>query len=171
MIPFLHTAVRTHANYILLLQIGNEDQLSSPKTYASYRFKAFYDAIHAAYPSIILISSTGDLTAVAGNSYTDYHEYARPNIFASQFDMFDNANRSHPILIGEYATIQANTENASDPVDWSGAEARLPYPNWVGAVGETIFTLGAERNADVVMGASYAPGFQNIDGSQWAVSI
>lgn len=84
--------------------------------------------------------------------------------------MFDNANRSHPILIGEYATIEPNTANASEPVKWEEDEPRLPYPNWVGAVGETIFTLGAERNADVVIGASYAPGFQNINGFQWAVS-
>jgi alpha-N-arabinofuranosidase len=84
--------------------------------------------------------------------------------------LFDNANRSHPILIGEYAVIQANKEDPSEAVDWSGAESRIPYPNWVGAVGETIFTLGAERNGDVVIGASYAPGFQNINSYQWAVS-
>ncbi|OBT39861.1 hypothetical protein VE00_09722 [Pseudogymnoascus sp. WSF 3629] len=153
------------------VEIGNEDHISSPLTYASYRFRAFYDAIHAAYPSIVLISSTGDLNAIADNSATDYHEYARPNIFASQFGLFDNANRSHPILIGEYATISPNTENPSDPVTWEAGAARLTYPNWVGAVGETIFTLGAERNADIVIGASYAPGFQNINGFQWAPDL
>lgn len=153
-----------------MTQVGNEDNLSSPDTYASYRFKAFYDAIHAAYPWITIISSTGDLTAVEGNNPTDYHEYARPNIFATQFDMFDNSDRSHPILIGEYATIQANKADPSAPVDWSGAEDRIPYPSWVGAVGESIFTIGAERNSDVVIGASYAPGFQNTNNFQWAVS-
>lgn len=132
---------------------------------------AFYDAIHAAYPDIKLISSTGDLTAVAGHSGTDYHEYARPNIYASQFDLWDNANRSHPILLGEYATIQPNKGDASTQVDWSGAEPRLQYPIWIGAVGESIYTLGAERNGDVVIGASYAPGFQNMNDFQWSVSL
>lgn len=84
--------------------------------------------------------------------------------------MWDNANRSHPVLLGEYATIQPNMANPSDPVDWSGAEPRLPYPIWVGAVGEAIYTLGAERNGDIVIGASYAPGFQNLNDFQWAVS-
>ncbi|OBT82888.1 hypothetical protein VE02_08652 [Pseudogymnoascus sp. 03VT05] len=98
-------------------------------------------------------------------------EYARPNIFATQFGLFDNANRSHPILIGEYATIEPNTENTSEPVSWDADEPRLPYLNWVGAVAETIFTLGAERNADIVIGASYAPGFQNINGFQWAPDL
>lgn len=85
--------------------------------------------------------------------------------------MFDNANRSHPILLGEYATIQPNMPNPSDPVDFSGAEPRLPYPIWVGTVGEAIYTLGAERNGDIVIGASYAPGFQNVNNFQWAVSL
>lgn len=151
------------------LQIGNEDNLSDPSSYTNYRFEAFYSAIHARYPSITIISSTGDLTAIAGHSATDYHEYARPNIYAAQFGMFDNANRSHPILLGEYATIQANMADPNAPVDWSGAEPRLPYPSWVGAVGEAIYTLGAERNGDVVIGASYAPGFQNVNNFQWAV--
>jgi alpha-N-arabinofuranosidase len=119
---------------------------------------------------MVLISSTGDLTAVAGHSATDYHEYNRPNLYATQFNMLDNADRSHPILLGEYATIQPNMPNASDPVDWSGVEPRLSYPIWVGAVGEAIYTLGAERNGDIVIGASYAPGFQNLNDAQWTVS-
>jgi alpha-N-arabinofuranosidase len=154
-----------------MAQIGNEDNLSDPASYTSYRFMAFYDAIHAAYPDMKLISSTGDLTAVSGHSGTDYHEYARPNIYATQFGLWDNANRSHPILLGEYATIQGNKADPSTPVDWSGAEPRLQYPIWVGAVGEAIYTLGAERNGDIVIGASYAPGFQNLNDFQWSVSL
>ena len=130
----------------------------------------FHDAIHAAYPWISVMSSTGDYTAVAANSSTDYHEYQRPNIFASQFNKFDNSDRTHPILLGEYASIQFNAAQANKSVDWSGAEARMPYPNWVGAVGETIYTLGAERNGDIIIGASYAPGFQNLNDAQWTVS-
>jgi alpha-N-arabinofuranosidase len=54
-------------NYI---EIGNEDQLQGGAgSYASYRFSMFYNAIHALYPNITVISSTGDLTAVgAGKS-------------------------------------------------------------------------------------------------------
>ncbi|KFZ24295.1 hypothetical protein V502_01226 [Pseudogymnoascus sp. VKM F-4520 (FW-2644)] len=155
-------------NYV---EVGNEDNLSGPASYASYRFMAFYDAIHAAYPWITIISSTGDLTAIAKDSATDYHEYARPNIYATQFGMWDNANRSHPILLGEYATIQPNMADPSASVDWSGAEPRLEHPIWVGAVGEAIYTLGAERNSDVVIGASYAPGFQNLNNFQWAPDL
>jgi len=68
--------------------------------------------------------------------------------------MWDNANRSRPILLCEYATIQPNMADPSDPVDWSGAETRLQYQIWVGAVGEAIYTPSAERNGDVVIGAS-----------------
>ncbi|KAH8804445.1 glycoside hydrolase superfamily [Xylogone sp. PMI_703] len=155
-------------NYV---EIGNEDNLSDPASYTAYRFRAFYDAIHAAYPSITLLSSTGDLTATAGHSATDYHEYNRPNLYATEFNKWDNADRSHHILLGEYATIQANKADPTEPVDWSGAEPRLPYPIWIGAVGEAIYTLGAERNGDVVIGASYAPGFQNVNNFQWAPDL
>lgn len=91
-------------------------------------------------------------------------------MYPTQFGMWDNVNRSHPILIGEYATIQGNKANATAEVDWDG-EARLPYPIWIGAVAESIYTLGAERNGDIVIGASYAPGFQNTNSIQWAVSL
>jgi alpha-N-arabinofuranosidase len=47
----------------------------------------------------------------------------------------------------------------------------LQYPIWIGAVGEAIYTLGAERNGDIVIGASYAPGFQNLNNFQWGVSL
>jgi alpha-N-arabinofuranosidase len=47
----------------------------------------------------------------------------------------------------------------------------VQYPIWIGAVGEAIYTLGAERNGDIVIGASYAPGFQNLNNFQWGVSL
>jgi alpha-N-arabinofuranosidase len=70
---------------------------------------AFYNTIHAAYPDVTLIPSTDDPTADPGHSRNDYHKYARSNIYATQFGLWDNANRSPPILLGEYATIQPNT--------------------------------------------------------------
>ncbi|KIM98287.1 glycoside hydrolase family 51 protein [Oidiodendron maius Zn] len=155
-------------NYV---EVGNEDNLADYTGYGSYRFRMFHDAIRAAYPNISIISSTGDYSAVAANSSTDYHNYERPNIFASQFHLFDHADRTHPILLGEYAAVQFNAPQADQGVDWSGAEKFMPFPNWVGAVGETIYTLGAERNGDIVIGCSYAPGFQNLNSYQWTPDL
>lgn len=156
------------------VEIGNEDNLydDGPETYASYRFSMFYDAISAAYPDITIISSTGDLTAVGGSgtdnpSATDFHIYTRPDFFVSQFGKFDNVSREHKTIVGEYAIVQGNLFNQTVGVNWT--DPRLPWPTWVGAVSEAIWSLGIERDVDAVLGMSYAPGFQNVNSYQWAV--
>lgn len=154
---------------IKYVEIGNEDNLGgSEASYLAYRFPSFYNAIHAKYPEIIIISSTGDTKAQIGNSATDYHEYDRQDQYVTQFNYFDNiVNRENLHLIGEYAVIQGNADTVVG-VNWTAP--RLPYPIWSGAVAETVFSLGAERNGYGIIGMSYAPGFQNINSYQWTVS-
>ncbi|QSZ37324.1 hypothetical protein DSL72_009422 [Monilinia vaccinii-corymbosi] len=154
-------------NYV---EIGNEDNLSGgEETYHAYRWPMFYNAIHAKYPDILIISSTQNLRSVGAphTSGTDFHQYLRPDDFAAQFELFDNANRSYPILLGEYAVIQPNANGA--PVNWS--DPKMDFGNWIGAVGEAIYLLGMERNGDVVLGASYAPLLQNINSYQWTPDL
>jgi len=155
---------------IKYVEIGNEDALGGGESsYIAYRFKAFYDAIHAKYPDIVIIASSGDTLAEVGTSATDFHEYTRPDDFVSQFGYWDNiANRSHLTLIGEYANVQFN-----DPVlvstNWSAP--KIDFPIWAGAVSESVFSLGAERNAYGIIGLSYAPGFQNMNSYEWTVRL
>lgn len=155
---------------IKYVEVGNEDNLAGGKpSYNAYRWSMFYNAIHAAYPDILVISSVQDLSSVGAphTSATDFHQYLRPDDFAAQFNLFDHNNRNYPILLGEYAVIQPNANGA--PVDWNAP--KMPYGTWIGAVGEAIYLLGSERNGDVVLGASYAPGFQNVNNFQWTVRI
>lgn len=156
---------------IKFVEVGNEDGLSSTgiDTYSSYRFNAFYDAITAKYPDILVFSSTTDY--IYGDSGQDYHEYTLPNYFVKQFGFFDNfANSSgHPIMVGEFAVVQNNTDNPSDQTNWSNA--KNPWPYWIGSVAEAIFTLGCERNADRVWGISYAPVLQNLNSYQWSPDL
>jgi alpha-N-arabinofuranosidase len=159
-----------HLKYV---EIGNEDNLNNgASSYSNYRFPMFYKAISAAYPSLTIISSTGDYTAVAGSgasaSWTDYHTYSRPDKLVSQFHYFDSVSREHKTLIGEYAIIQENSPEGIIPVNWD--LPKYKYPTWVGAVAEAIWNIGAERNGDAVMGMSYAPGFQNLNSYEWGVS-
>ncbi|KAF5877733.1 putative alpha-l-arabinofuranosidase a protein [Botrytis fragariae] len=155
---------------INFVEVGNEDNLGGGEpSYIAYRWPMFFNAIHAKYPDILVISSAQDLLSVGPphTSGTDFHQYLRPDDFAVQFELFDNANRSYPILLGEYAVIQPNANGV--PVDWTAA--KLDYGTWVGAVGEAIYLLGMERNGDIVLGASYAPGFQNINSFQWTPDL
>jgi alpha-N-arabinofuranosidase len=152
------------------IEIGNEDNLEGGAgSYASYRFSMFYDAISAKYPDLTIISSTGDLTAVGAGSATDYHTYTLPDAFVGQFGKWDNVPRTHKVLIGEYANVQYNIlDQPNAGTNWSAP--KLQWPIWAGAISESIWSIGAERNGDVIIGQSYAPGFMNLNSYEWSVS-
>jgi len=80
-------------------------------------------------------------------------QYSSPDGLVALFHYFDNDLSQ--TLIGEYAAYHVN--NGSHPL----------YPQWIGSVGEAVFLIGGERNADRVMGASYAPTLMNINSWQW----
>ena len=59
-------------------------------------------------------------------------------------------------MTGEYATLQPNAAG-NPPVNFSAP--RAPFPFWIGSIGEVVYLLGAERNADKIIGASYVRSF------------
>lgn len=94
---------------INFVEVGNEDSLSDgKKTYGNYRFAAFYNAIHAAYPDITIIASFYDVGKIHPpfGASGDFHEYAVPVQMSSQFNYFDNYSDSNPLLLGEYAVVE-----------------------------------------------------------------
>ncbi|KAK3300455.1 glycoside hydrolase superfamily [Chaetomium fimeti] len=152
---------------IKYVEVGNEDNLwGGLDSYKSYRLKMFYDAIKAKYPGIFIFSSTEQF--VYKDSGQDYHKYTRADYLMSQFDLFDNWADGHPIIIGEYATIQNNTDKLED-ADWDAPKNK--WSNWIGSVAEAVFILGAERNGDRVWGTTFAPLFQNLNSYQWAPDL
>lgn len=154
-------------NYV---EVGNEDNLNNGSaTYSAYRFPDFYYAIKSAYPNITVIASTVQVDPwPAAGAAGDYHQYTRPDQFVSQFNFFDNFTSEHPTLIGEYANIQPNIP-AGGGANFS--VPRSPWPFWIGSVAEAVFLLGAERNADKIIGASYAPTLQNLNSYEWAPDL
>ena len=95
----------------------------------------------------------------------DFHEYAIPLQMSEQFGYFDNYTADHPILIGEYAVIEYNTPGQTGP-QWYAGAGRAYTPFWYGSCAEAIFLLSAERSPAVI-GASYAPTFQNLNKWEW----
>ncbi|KAL2145930.1 hypothetical protein VTI28DRAFT_5804 [Corynascus sepedonium] len=152
---------------IKYVEVGNEDNLwGGLDSYKSYRLKTFYDAIKAKYPDIFIFSSTDEV--VYKESGRDYHKYTRPDYSVSQFHLFDNWTAEHPVIIGEYATIQNNTGKLED-TDWDAP--KNAWSNWIGSVAEAVFLVGAERNADKIWGTCFAPLFQNLNNYQWAPDL
>ncbi len=136
------------------VEIGNEDFFDKSGSYDG-RFAQFYDAIHAKYPRIQIIATT----AVKSRrpDVVDDHFYRSAAEFEADFRHYDTYDRTGPkIFVGEYASQEGT-----------------PTPNLGGALGDAAFMTGFERNADVVVLASYAPLLVNISpkASQWGTNL
>ncbi|KAK6538407.1 hypothetical protein TWF694_011283 [Orbilia ellipsospora] len=153
------------------VEIGNEDNLwGGLPSYQNYRFNMFNDAIKAKYPDMTIIASTPEITGTPAGTWLDFHLYDKPDHLTTLFGQFDNWDRQHPVLVGELAVIAPNEPNKPE-VEWTPGALRLAYPSMIGAVAESIFFMGCERNADLVQGIAYAPGFQNLNSYQWVPDL
>ncbi len=133
------------------VEIGNEDFFSS--TYPT-RYPLFYNAIHAAFPSLQIIATS---SSTGGSPYDvlDDHFYESPQWFEANSNYFDNTPRgSSKIFIGEYAANQGSPTN-----------------NMASALGDASWLLGLERNSDLVTMSSYAPLWVNVSSNQWVPDL
>ncbi len=145
-----------------LLEIGNENyQLDANQQSDHYaeRYKAFYDAIKAKYPEMILIGNVeawGTDSPSWRNNYpvevVDEHYYRNPDWFINKYTMYDGYDRSkYKVYAGEYAVT-------SDFGNTGHIRA---------ALGEGVYMLGMENNSDVCVMNSYAPIFVNENDQRW----
>jgi alpha-L-arabinofuranosidase len=88
----------------------------------------------------------------------DQHFYNSAQWFVAHDNYYDSYRRSDPkIMVGEYAA-------QNGPIAQGTATLGT-------ALGEAAWMTGLERNADVVIMASYAPLFQNLNSSHWAPDL
>lgn len=150
---------------IAYIEIGNEnynyhmDDNSDQSDHYPERFRMFYDAIKAKFPEVQCIGNVESW----GTDYPkwrntnpvdilDEHYYRSPAWFAGQYNRFDNYDRKGSIIYpGEYAVTQGYGTTG----------------NLNAAMGEAVFMIGMENNADIVRMSSYAPIFVNENGIQW----
>jgi alpha-L-arabinofuranosidase len=139
---------------LLGVEVGNEDFFDSSGSYNAYRYPMFYDAIKAAFPGMPVVATTPVTSRPMG--LLDEHFYNNdPGYFAANAHLFDGASRSGPkVIVGEYATTQGQ-----------------PTGTLAGAIGEAAFLTGLERNADLVIGASYAPLLVNVNAPSWPTNL
>jgi alpha-L-arabinofuranosidase len=130
------------------MEIGNEN--GGPAYYE--RYALFYDAIKAKYPQMNLIADDwGGRPTNRPVEIIDEHYYNSSEFFISNAGKYDSYDRKGTkVYVGEYAVTQ-NTGRG----------------NLRGAVGEAAFMTGMERNSDVVLLASYAPLFVNVNDRRW----
>ena len=150
---------------IAYIEIGNEnynwhmEDNSDQSDHYPERYRMFYDAIKARFPEVQCIGnveSWGTDRPRWRNEHpvdiVDEHYYRNPTWFVGQYNRFDNYDRKGPIIYpGEYAVTQGYGTTG----------------NMNAAMGEAVFMLGMENNADIVRMSSYAPIFVNENGIQW----
>ena len=136
-----------HLSYV---EIGNEDEFDHSKTYDG-RYAQFYKAIKARYPELQLIATTPVKGMVP--DMIDDHYYKKAEEFYAMDSHYDTMDRNGPkIFVGEWATREGG-----------------PTPNFGSALGDAAFMTSMERNSDLILMASYAPLFTNVNprGMQW----
>jgi alpha-L-arabinofuranosidase len=132
------------------VEIGNEDWFDRSGSYEG-RFAQFDKAIKAKYPNLQTIA-TMPLMHIKPDVQDD-HYYKRADEFFNFVNHYDTVDRNGPkIFVGEWASREG-----------------MPTTNLGAALGDAAFMTSMERNSDLIIMASYAPLFVNVNpgGMQW----
>lgn len=136
------------------VEIGNEDSFDKSGSYDG-RFAQFFDAIRKTYPQLKLIATAPVQSRAA--DVVDDHYYKRAAEFFAMIHHYDDADRNGPkVFVGEWATREGT-----------------PTPNFGAALGDAAWMTSMERNSDLIVMASYAPLFVNVNpgGMQWDTDL
>ncbi len=136
------------------VEIGNEDWFDRSGSYEG-RYAQFYTAIKPGIRS----SSSLQLLRVkkVKPDVIDDHYYKRADEFFDFVKHYDDADRNGPkIFVGEWATREGS-----------------PTTNFGAALGDAAWMTAMERNSDLIVMASYAPLFVNVNpgGMQWESNL
>ena len=162
------------------LGIGNEQWEDRGNEFYK-RFELFEKRIHEKYPDIKIIGTVGPTVGTSTHESawewtreqleknpdfvyaSDEHFYVSPEWLYANTNVYDGYPRNARVCAGEYAAH----------VPGSGcALFNAPQANvWEGALAEAAFMTGMERNADIVVMASYAPLFARLGYTQWSPDL
>ena len=137
------------------VEVGNEDWADRSGSYDG-RFTQFFDAIKAKYPSLQVIATT-PVTNREPELIDEHYYRTQVEMQAHALD-YDSRSRTDKtrVFVGEWATRLGS-----------------PTPNMAAALGDAAWMTGMERNSDIVLMASYAPLFVNVNpgGMQWKTDL
>ncbi len=136
------------------IEVGNEDVFDRSHSYDG-RFAQFYHAIKQRYPNLQIIATTPVKSVTP--YVLDEHFYMPAEETFTEAHHYDAADRNGPkIFVGEWATREGN-----------------PTPDLEAALADAAWLTGLERNGDLIIMASYAPLFVNVNpgGMQWAPDL
>ena len=133
------------------------------------RLAKFIEQIRAKYPDMKICGSSGPSASGKNFDYgweqmrklgvelVDEPYYMEPKWFLENAGRYDDYPRNGPkVFAGEYASHMKGINGPTVAMNNFGA-----------ALSEAAFMTGLERNADVVLQATYAPLFAHVEGWQW----
>ena len=134
------------------VEVGNEDQFD-PKT-GGYegRFAQFFDAIRQKYPQLKIITTASVTTRTADVIDEHFYRRSEDEMLAHANDYDTRRRGNQKVFVGEWATRIGG-----------------PTPNWGAGLADAAWLTGLERNSDLIVMASYAPLFINVNQGafQW----
>ncbi|HXA56622.1 MAG TPA: alpha-L-arabinofuranosidase C-terminal domain-containing protein [Candidatus Acidoferrum sp.] len=134
------------------VEVGNEDNFDRAPGGYEARYAQFFDAIKAKYPHLKVIATAPITTRAA--DVIDEHYYRRSyDEMAAHSNDYDTRPRgAQKVFVGEWATRVGG-----------------PTPDMGDGLADAAWLVGLERNSDLVVMASYAPLFVNVnkDALQW----
>jgi alpha-N-arabinofuranosidase len=136
------------------VEVGNEDFFDRSGSYDG-RYAQYYKEIKQRYPDLQLIA-TAPIKSVKPD-VLDEHFYLPAEKSFADANHYDKTDRNGPkIFVGEWATREGE-----------------PTPNLQAALADSAWMTGMERNSDIVIMASYAPLFVNVNpgGMQWETDL
>ena len=141
------------------IEIGNEDSLERGTHTYNERYAQFAKALRGKYPQYKLIATmpVEESDPAAKADVVDDHYYKPVGETLDFTHHYDDAPRNGAkIFVGEWATLDGT-----------------PTPNFGGALADAAFMTSLERNSDLIVMASYAPLFINVNpgAGQWYTNM
>jgi alpha-N-arabinofuranosidase len=136
------------------VEVGNEDEFDRSGSYDG-RFAQFYHAIKQAYPDLQVIA-TAPVKSVTPDVLDEHYYMTAEEAFKMAHHYDDHPRTGPKIFVGEWATREGD-----------------PTPNLQAALADAAFLTGLERNSDLIIMASYAPLFINVNptAAQWVPDL
>ena len=141
------------------IEIGNEDWFDTSGSYDA-RFAQIAQALRKKYGNKYQLIATTPVKETAQDAQPDVlddHYYKPVGEMLDFTHHYDDAPRTGPkIFVGEWATLSGT-----------------PTPNFGGALADAAFMTSMERNSDLIVMASYAPLFINVNpgAGQWYTNM
>ena len=132
-----------------LVEVGNENGMRNFPP----RYRLVHTALKARYPELTYIADLSFPRFMGEESFDmeDNHFYNSPQWFMNNLHHYDKRDRKlPPVYDGEVAV--------------TSGEGGRDKGNLIAALGEGVFLMGLERNADVVRQVWYAPLLANVRG-------